>query len=577
MAATGTDFASAHPHADVIADTPPEDVAVVADEKVRRMSAIPGIAEINDGAITATETEKNMGLIEGFRLYPKAVGWSIALSTCIVMEGYDTILLGNLFGFPAFQRQFGEPAADGTYQLTAAWQAGLGNGANVGEIIGLFLTGYFADKFGYKKTLGASLVLVAAFIFLLFFANSNGMLLAGEILCGIPWGVFQTLTTTYASEVCPVPLRAYLTTYVNLCWVFGQLIASGVLRSFLNGDPNDSLTWRIPYAIQWMWPVPILIAVILAPESPWWLVRKGRLDDAKKSLLRLTSRNSPAFNPDDTIAMMVHTNELEMDYARNTSYWECFRGVNLRRTEIACVVWACQALCGSAFMGYSTYFYEQAGLSTENSFNMTMAQFGLGAIGTIASWFVMIPFGRRTIYVWGLGVLTSLLVLIGILGCLPGAGGKSGVSWGIGSLLLIYTFIYDFTVGPVCYSLVAELPSTRLRQKTVVLSRNFYNFWGIINNIWTPYMLNPTAWNWGAKSGFFWAGLCALLFVYCFFRLPEPKGRTYGELDILFENHVPARKFASTNATQFMGQTVRLPSISESVDGKGKVEHLEKY
>ena len=85
------------------------------------------------------------------------------------------------------------------------------------------------------------------------------------------------------------------------------------------------------------------------------------------------------------------------------------------------------------------------------------------------------------------------------------------------------------------------------------------------------------AWNWGAKSGFFWAGLCGLLFVYCFFRLPEPKGRTYGELDILFENHVAARKFSSTNATQFMGQTVRLPSISESVDGKGKAEHIEKY
>lgn len=192
--------------------------------------------------------------------------------------------------------------------------------------------------------------MVAAFISVLFFAQNNAMLLAGEILCGIPWGVFQTLTTTYASEVCPVPLRAYLTTYVNLCWVFGQLIASGVLRAFLRGDPNDDLTWRIPYAIQWMWPVPIIIAVFLAPESPWWLVRKGRIDEAKHSLLRLTSRNSPSFNPDDTIAMMIHTNELEMDVSASTSYLECFKGVNLRRTEIACVVWAAQALCGSAFM-----------------------------------------------------------------------------------------------------------------------------------------------------------------------------------------------------------------------------------
>lgn len=357
------------------------------------------------------------------------------------------------------------------------------------QIIGLFITGYVADRLGYKKTLGGSLILVAAFIFILFFAQNNAMLLVGEILCGIPWGVFQTLTTTYASEVCPVPLRAYLTTYVNLCWVFGQLIASGVLRSFLNADQTNDLTWRIPYAIQWMWPVPILIAVILAPESPWWLVRKGRIDDAKKALLRLTSRDTPSFNADDTIAMMIHTNELEMDITASTSYLECFKGVNLRRTEITCIVWACQALCGSAFMGYSTYFYIQAGLAEENAFDMTMAQFALGAIGTIGSWFIMIPFGRRTLYVAGLFTLFCIVLLIGILGCIPAS---TGLSWGIGSLLLIYTFVYDFTIGPVCYSLVAEMPSTRLRQKTVVLSRNFYNFWGIINNIWTPYMLNPT-------------------------------------------------------------------------------------
>lgn len=50
------------------------------------------------------------------------------------------------------------------------------------------------------------------------------MLLVGEILCGLPWGVFQTITTAYAAEVTPTPLRPFLTTYVNLCWVFGQLI-----------------------------------------------------------------------------------------------------------------------------------------------------------------------------------------------------------------------------------------------------------------------------------------------------------------------------------------------------------------
>lgn len=125
------------------------------------------------------------------------------------------------------------------------------------------------------------------------------------------------------------------------------------------------------------------------------------------------------------------------------------------------------------------------------------------------------------------------------------------------------------TVGPVCYSLVAELSSTRLRTKTIVLSRNVYNVFGIVNGVITPYMLNPTAWNWGAKSGFFWFGLNTLCLTWTYFRLPEPKGRTYGELDILFSNKVSARKFRNTDATQFHGETVRLASVSEGQEKNG--------
>lgn len=62
-------------------------------------------------------------------------------------------------------------------------------------------------------------------------------------------------------------LRPYLTTYVNLCWVIGQLIASGVLKGLLNLD--GQWAYRIPFAIQWIWPVPIGLVVIFAPESPW--------------------------------------------------------------------------------------------------------------------------------------------------------------------------------------------------------------------------------------------------------------------------------------------------------------------
>jgi MFS transporter, SP family, general alpha glucoside:H+ symporter len=343
--------------------------------------------------------------------------------------------------------------------------------------------------------------------------------------------------------VCPTHLRAYLTTYVNLCWVMGQFLASGVLRGMY--ERNDKWGYKIPFALQWMWPVPLAIGIWLAPESPWWLVRAGRIEDAKKSLARLTTRNSGvAFKPDETIAMMIHTNEMEKEQQAGTSYTDLFKGVNLRRTEIVCCVWMVQSWCGASFMGYSTYFYQQAGMAEESSFNMSLGQYAIGAVGTISSWFLMQWFGRRTLYLCG---QVAMFVFLFTIGCTAFAGrDNQSASWAIGSMLLIYAFSYNCTVGPVCYSLVAELTSTRLRTKSVVFARNSYNMMNIITNIITPRMLNPTAWNWGAHSGYFFAGTCAICFLWTFFRLPEPKGRTYAELDILFEQRVSARKFAST-------------------------------
>ncbi|KUJ15446.1 putative maltose permease [Mollisia scopiformis] len=507
-----------------------------------------------------------MSIWQAFRTYPKAVMFSIILSTAIVMEGYDVVLLANLYAFPSFNKKYGVATGNplNPYQVPAPWQAGLSNGANVGEILGLFVNGIVSERYGYRKTMIVSLVAVIAFIFIPFFAQNLIDLQVGEILCGIPWGVFQTLTTAYASEVCPTQLRAYLTTYVNLCWVMGQLIGSGVLRSLV--QRSDQWSYRIPFAIQWLWPIPIIIGVLFAPESPWWLVRRGRVEDAKKALRRLTSSKNAdeSFNVDDTIAMMVTTNELEKSLASGVGYLDCFKGIDLRRTEIVCVTWSIQNLCGSAFMGYSTYFYEQAGLPIVDSFDMSMAQYAIGFIGTIGSWFLMSHAGRRTLYVNGLALLTMLLLLIGLVSISK----SKNSAWGIGSLLLIYTF----TIGPVCYSLVSELPSTRLKTKTIVLARNIYNVVGIINGIIVPYMLNPTAWNWKGKAGFFWAGMCGLCWVWTYFRLPEPKGRTYGEMDVLFEKGVSARKFSGTDVSPWSHGNGQGGERGSEAKGKEKEE-----
>ncbi|RYP47844.1 hypothetical protein DL768_006161 [Monosporascus sp. mg162] len=95
--------------------------------------------------------------------------------------------------------------------------------------------------------------------------------------------------------------------------------------------------------------------------------------------------------------------------------------------------------------------------------------------------------------------------------------------------------------------------------------KKMYNIMSLVTNIITLLMLNPTAWNWGAKLGFFWAGTCFLCAVWTYFRLPEAKGRTYGELDVLFENGVSARKFKSTAVDRIDGQSSEHAAEKEKV------------
>ncbi|KAH8712212.1 general substrate transporter [Phaeosphaeriaceae sp. PMI808] len=521
---------------------------------------------INDARL-ATEKEHNMTLMQGIRLYPKAIGWSVLISTCIVMEGYDVCLLNNFFGFPQFKRKYGEQLPNGTYEIPAPWQAGLSNGVIVGEIIGLFLNGWVSEAIGYRYTVMGCLLLIIAFTAIFFTAQTVVHLLVAEILCGIPWGVFQTLTITYASEVCPVALRGYLTTYVNFCWGLGQVIGIGVIRSML--DRDDEWSYRIPYALQWMWPVPLMIGVFLAPESPWWLVRKGRLEDAKKSLLRLTSLNRETdFDADETVAMMVHTTALEEKITQGASYLDCFKGVDLRRTEIVCMAWAIQNLSGNAFSGYSSYFLQQAGLPESTSYDFALGQYGINMAGVFGAWYLMkMGFGRRTLYLGGLCGLCAMLFVMGFLGLGPDSQ-RQERAMATGAMMIVWAMFYQLTVGTVCYSLVAELSSRRLQIKTVVLGRNLYNVIGIITSVLTPYMLNPGAWNWGNFAGFFWAASCFLSIIYTFFRMPEPKDRSFAELDLLFEKRVSARKFATTSVNVFEETNLEGTAVFERYEEK---------
>lgn len=98
--------------------------------------------------------------------------------------------------------------------------------------------------------------------------------------------------------------------------------------------------------------LPLFLIVFFAPSSPWWLTRKGRFEEAEQSVRRLT--NPALFSDQDvknTVAMMQHTNQLEIEVSAGTTYIDCFKGIDRRRTEIVMMIFASQLLSGQNLIG----------------------------------------------------------------------------------------------------------------------------------------------------------------------------------------------------------------------------------
>ncbi|KAL3467307.1 general substrate transporter [Aspergillus heterothallicus] len=482
--------------------------------------------------------ETDLTVRDAFRYYRPAVFWSVLISITTVMESYDMQLISSFYAFPQFQEKYGVPLESGGHTIPAKWQLALTLISLLGLIAGTFMNGWVCERFGARKVIMVSLVALAGFVTITFMAPSIEVLPGGELLCSIPWGFFAAATPSYAAEICPLPLRGYLTTFVNLCWVIGRLLATGVLTGTLNIQSQWS--YRIPFALQWAFPLPLFLVAWFAPESPWWLVRKGRVEEAEASLKRTISAPEGTVDTGAVISMMQNTIQVERDMQIGGSYRECFQGTNRRRSEIAMVSWGCQLLPGWAIQNYITYFFNLAGLSSTDSFKVTLGTLSLAFIGTCLSWIFQTHYGRRTIYLTGLISMLPPMLAIGFLGVAPES---SAIHWTQCALLMVWFFSYGCTIGPIPYAIAAEVGASNLRIKTIALGRGTYYILSVVNSVVAPYMLNPTEGNLKGKSAFPAAAFTLLLIVWTFYRLPETKGLTTETLDHLFHERVPARRF----------------------------------
>lgn len=136
------------------------------------------------------------------------------------------------------------------------------------------------------------------------------------------------------------------------------------------------------------------------------------------------------------------------------------------------------------------------------------------------------------------------MILVGIVDCLPNYENRPGLAWTQASLLMVWNFCFDFSIGPVCYVYISETSATTVRGKTIAVATAVQAVFAIITSVAIPYMINVDAADMRGKIGFFFGGLSGISLVWSYFRVPETKGRTYEELDIMFSRGVRTREFA---------------------------------
>ncbi|KAJ5591657.1 uncharacterized protein N7459_002026 [Penicillium hispanicum] len=495
--------------------------------------------DLMNDAFEGENREHEMGVWEAVKTHPWACLWAFTMCFTIVMESFDMFLNTNFVALPAFQKHFGVQTGADSYTIPTRWQSALFQSGQCGAFIGVFLAGPITSRFGYRWTTILGLILMNATIFISFFADSLAVLVVGQALEGVPWGFFIANSPAYASEIVPIPLRAATTATLQMSWSIGSIVVAGA--SYAYNNRPDQWAWRVPLALQWIFPTPLLILIFLAPESPWWLIRRGRKEEALRSIQRLGAKSPEAAQK--SLAMIERTVEIEAQLGNAPTFLDLLKGTDLRRTIITCLVYTSQNFAGNLIANQATYFFEQAGMSASFSFQLNLITTCLQFVANIGSWFLTAWFRRRTVYLYGLAANITFLFILAIC---ASVSQNHSTNYAQACLGVIISFVYAGTQGPISYTIISETSSIRLRPLSTAVGRAAYYITEIPMIYLSSRMLNTTGWNLAGKCGYVWGSTAVVCWVTAYFFLPELKHRSYRESDILFNRRTPARKFKST-------------------------------
>ncbi|WWC86547.1 uncharacterized protein L201_001424 [Kwoniella dendrophila CBS 6074] len=423
----------------------------------------------------------------------------------------------------------------------------------LGAFFGSIPASLIADKFSRRMA-----ITVAGGVFIIggilqTAAMNKETVFAGRFFAGLGIGMLGVLAPLYQSEIAHPSKRGMLTATFQFFLGIGAIVAGWIAYGVQQTHPNDPIAWRLPLGFQMAPAVPLLLLSFLLPESPRWLMIKGREEEALRTLARLHARGNEndAFVRGEFLTMREKVGE---EAAQNQS-WSLIFGdrTNLRKVLYGIILQFSVQMTGvSAIQYYAATVYKSVGFSQStalliNSLNNINALFG-----ELACILLVDRVGRRFPLIAGNLLAGSCFAVATALAkqfAPGGSGGTRGQGIGFVSVLFVYNFAFSACIGPLSWVYPVEIFNTAVRGKATALT--CMAAW--ISNFMIG-QVSPKAWEnlgWKYYLVFTVCGFTNALTFYVLF--PETKGRTLEEMDKYFrETHwfVPGAKVAPISATQ---------------------------
>ncbi|ETN37265.1 uncharacterized protein HMPREF1541_08256 [Cyphellophora europaea CBS 101466] len=493
---------------------------------------------------------EELHLKQAVKQYPKITRYVFFLMSAVLLYGYDLVIVGTIPAVPGFQRDFGQLHRDGDDEqhiIPALWLSLWSALGPAGSLAGAIFAGWLQDRIGRRRCLATGSFMSAVAVAILFVCNKptaievrRGVFLLGKIIQGVAIGIINIQTITYVSETIPTCLRGPALALFPAFTLLGQLI--GAIVIFLVSRIDSSASYLIAFASQWPFSVGPFILALMMPESPAYLIRKKRMDEAQRSLHRLFA---PKVDPAAAFEHMRLSIEAEERMARQVSYRDCVNRTNRRRTWIVVFASIVTAIIGLPLLASASYFLQVVGMSAFNSLLFLIVGIILGLLANVASVWVLSRVGRRQL------TITTLLIGAVLWGGMGICGFWDGVVtvWYTAISCMAIIVVVGVGAWPASYAIRSEASALRLRSKSQGIAGLFDYLSSIALNLVLPYIYNPDAGNLKARTGFIFTGLCLIGAVVTFLDVPEMKGRNVLELDAMFKLGLKTREFRSWNGS----------------------------